>query len=119
MRTYKHLTYDTNLETIHQMQALSKPGISIEDYRHSFYLIGKALGKLLNEQTHGEYGNTMLACASEDADWLVHGVLDTLSQKKVSLAVFWNERITINDRAKLEYSPIVKSYIEPLSNVKH
>ena len=114
MRTYMNLTYDTNSETIHLMQTLSKPDISVEDYRRSFHLIGEALGRLLNEQTQGEYGNTMLACASEDADWLAHGVLETLSQKKVSLAVFWNERITLNVSTGLEYSPIVKSYIEPI-----
>lgn len=118
MRTYVNLTYETNNETIHQMQALSRPGISVEEYRRSFYLIGEALGELLNKQTRGEYGNTMLACASEDADWLAHGVLDTLSQKEVSLAVFWNERITLNASTGLEYSPIVKSYIEPIQECR-
>ena len=54
MRTYVNLTYETNSETIQQIQALSKPDISVEDYRHSFYLVGEALGKLLNERTHGE-----------------------------------------------------------------
>ena len=114
MRTYRNLTYDMNSETIHLMQALSKSDISVEDYRRSFYLIGEALGRLLNEKTRGNYGNTMLACTSEDADWLAHGVLETLSQKQVSLAVFWNERITLNAFTGLEYSPIVKSYIEPI-----
>ena len=75
MRTYRNLTYDMNSETIHLMQALSKSDISVEDYRRSFYLIGEALGRLLNEKTRGNYGNTMLACTSEDADWLAHGVL--------------------------------------------
>ena len=118
MRTYVNLTYETNSETIQQIQALSKPDISVEDYRHSFYLVGEALGKLLNERTHGEYGNTMLACASEDADWLARGVLKSLSQKEVSLAVFWNERITLNVSTGLEYSPIIKSYIEPINKCR-
>lgn len=30
----------------------------------------------------------MLACASEDADWLAQGVLSSISQKNVALAVF-------------------------------
>lgn len=118
MITYVNLTYETNSETIQQIQALSKPDISVEDYRHSFYLVGEALGKLLNERTHGEYGNTMLACASEDADWLARGVLKSLSQKEVSLAVFWNERITLNVSTGLEYSPIIKSYIEPINKCR-
>lgn len=118
MRTYTNITYDTDRETIHLMQALSTPGISVDDYRRSFYQIGKALGKLLNEKTQNEYGNTMLACTSEDADWLAHGVLDALSRKEVSLAVFWNERISLNTRTGLEYSPIVKSYIEPIEECR-
>ena len=56
----------------------------------------------------------MLACASEDADWLAQGVLSSISQKNVALAVFWNQRITLDETTKLEYSPIVKSYIEPI-----
>ena len=82
MRTYVNLTYEANSETIQQIQALSKPDISVDDYRHSFYLVGKALGKLLNERTHGEYGNTMLACASEDADWLARGVWRACLKRK-------------------------------------
>ena len=31
MRTYVNLTYETNSETIQQIQALSKPDISVED----------------------------------------------------------------------------------------
>ena len=60
----------------------------------------------------------MLACASEDADWLARGVLKSLSQKEVSLAVFWNERITLNAFTGLEYSPIIKSYIEPINKCR-
>lgn len=118
MRTYTNITYDKDRETIHLLQTLSTPGISIEDYRQSFYQIGKALGKLLNEKTQNEYGSTMLACASEDADWLARGVLEALSQKEVSLAVFWNERISLNTQTKLEYSPIIKSYIEPIEKCR-
>lgn len=118
MRTYTNITYDKDRETIRLMQALSAPGISVEDYRRTFYQIGKALGRLLNEKTKGEYGSTMLACASEDADWLAHGVLDALSQKDVSLAVFWNARIPLDARRGLEYSPIAKSYIEPIERCR-
>jgi len=76
--------------------------------------LGKALGTSLNQHTNNNYGETMLACASEDADWLARGVLESLSQKQVSLAVFWNERITLDEINNVEYSPIIKSYIEPI-----
>ena len=118
MRIYKNITYNSDLPTIQALQALSKPGISVGDYKNAFYQIGSALGDLLNKKMDNNYGNTMLACASEDADWLASGVLDSISQKDVSLAVFWNERVTLSQKTKLEYSPIIKSYIEPIENCK-
>lgn len=116
MRKYVNITFDSNPEIIELMHILSNPATSIEVYRDSFYQLGRSLGVFLNRQTSNEYGETMLACASEDADWLAHGVLDTISQKHVSLAVFWNERITLDNKTNIEYAPIVKSYIEPIEN---
>ncbi len=106
MRIYKNITFDKDRETIRLMQLLTEPDVSVEDYRHAFYRLGRELGLLLNEKAGGNYGNTMLACASEDADWLARGVLDVLSSDKVSLAVFWNERM------------IVKSYVEPVEECR-
>lgn len=115
MRTYKNLTFDNDSTLIRVMQSLSKPNITVQDYRESFYVIGRALGEKLNAQTHGHYGNAMLACAFEDADWLARGVLETIASKKTSLAVFWSgERITIDERLGMELSPIEKTYIEPI-----
>lgn len=116
MRTYIDITYEKNRNIIELMHVLSNPKSSVEAYRESFYQLGKALGTSLNQYTHNNYGETMLACASEDADWLAHGVLDSLFKKQVSLAVFWNERITLDEKSKIEYSPIIKSYIEPIEN---
>lgn len=118
MRTYKNITYDADKDVIRNMQTLAEPDVSVERYRNAFYLLGKTLGDILNRKTTGEYGGTMLACASEDADWLVRGVLETISQKNVSLAVFWNGRITLDSKTHLEYSPIIKSYVEPVENCK-
>lgn len=118
MRTYKNITYDTDRNVIRDMQTLSKPNVSVDEYRDAFYRLGRTLGEILNRKTGGEYGQTMLACASEDADWLAHGVLDTLSQHDVSLAVFWNGRLTLDAKTHLEYSPIIKSYIEPINKCR-
>lgn len=95
MRTYTNITYEKNRDIIQLMHILSNPSTSIEVYRNTFYKLGKALGALLDEKKHSRYGNTMLACASEDADWLAQGVLSSISQKNVALAVFWNQRITL------------------------
>jgi len=114
MRRYIDIKYEKDRDIIDLMHILSSPISSEESYRNSFYELGKALGTSLNQHTNNNYGETMLACASEDADWLARGVLESLSQKQVSLAVFWNERITLDEINKVEYSPIIKSYIEPI-----
>lgn len=115
-RTYLNVEEVKDYDVCQLMRKLVMSDISVEDYRNAFYQLGKALGGLLNKRTKGLYGNTMLACASEDADWLTQGVLDVLSSPKVSLAVFWNERIMLDPATSLEYSPIVKSYVEPIEN---
>ena len=114
MRRYIDLNYEKDRDILELMHVLSSPISSEESYRNSFYGLGKALGASLNQYTKNSYGKTMLACASEDADWLARGVLESLSQKQVSLAVFWNERITLDEINKVEYSQIIKSYIEPI-----
>ena len=114
MRRYIDIKYEKDRDIIDLMHILSSPISSEESYRNSFYQLGKALGTSLNQHTNNNYGETMLACASEDADWLARGVLESLSQKQVSLAVFWNARITLDEINNVEYSPIIKSYIEPI-----
>ena len=114
MRRYIDIKYEKDRDIIDLMHILSSPISSEESYRNSFYELGKALGTSLNQHTNNNYGETMLACASEDADWLARGVLESLSQKQVSLSVFWNERITLDEINNVEYSPIIKSYIEPI-----
>lgn len=116
MRTYVNIPNSDDCSVIKLMDTLSDPAVSVEDYRNSFYQLGKVLGELLNQKSENDYGETMVACASEDADWLAKGVLESLFRTKVSLAVFWNERLYLDEKKQLEYSPIVKSYIEPIQN---
>ena len=116
MRTYKNISYDKNLEVIREMQRLSSPNVTVESYRNSFEKIGNVLGELLNNRHIENGAGTMLACASEDADWLAKGVIDSITQRNISLAVFWNDRITIDTKNKIEYSPIIRSYIEPVED---
>ena len=50
MRIYKNITFDKDRETIRLMQLLTEPDVSVEDYRHAFYRLGRELGLLLNEK---------------------------------------------------------------------
>jgi uracil phosphoribosyltransferase len=66
-------------------------------------------------------GNIMLACSSEDADWLSKGILDQLKDQdiEIKLAVFWNLRVNPADNQELAIAPIVKSYIEKIDKVDY
>lgn len=110
----------TTQEVISLMHQLSDPKTGVPEYRDAFYQLGKIMGLILDEVTLKEYGNTMLACTSEDADWLAKGVLDSISPEELSLSVFWNDRVKLVQTAGkvIEISPIVKSYVEPIKNCK-
>ena len=65
MRIYKNITYDTDKSVIRDMQILSKPNVSVDEYRDAFYRLGKTLGEILNRKTGGRYGPIMLAVDTE------------------------------------------------------
>ncbi len=91
---------------------------STEEYKETFYCIGNELAVVLNKFMVNP-GPTMLACASEDADWLAAGLLKDLSVKDPALAVFWNDRIYPSSRNNsIVASPIVKSYIEDIDDCR-
>ncbi|MGL4332169.1 MAG: hypothetical protein ACRCZQ_05115 [Bacteroidales bacterium] len=56
-----------------------------------------------------------MACSSEDSDWLASGLLSQFEDKHPSVAIFWNERQMIGEYT---LAPIVRSYIEDLSQCK-
>ena len=94
---------------------IADSSISPNEYRTTFYQIGKELASIINTITH-PLSSTLIACASEDADWLAKGLQDGLAVKDTSLAVFWNERHSLSEDKSIEFSPIVKSYIEDIHN---
>ncbi len=83
-----------------------------DSYRAAFYSLGKELAAQLRDEV-GPLGSTLLACSSEDADWLSRGILDTLVQNDPRLAVFWNLRSSRFGDEELAIAPIIKSYLEP------
>ena len=88
-----------------------------EIYASALYALGKKLALLINPKiTSSE--KIVLACTSEDADWLGKGILQTLRNTNINLAVFWNLRAKVDNDRELTIAPIVKSYIEETSNCK-
>lgn len=91
--------------------------VNPEEYKNTFYQIGKVLSLAIRKfLTKTE--STMLACASEDADWLARGILDGLSINNPALAVFWTDRYQYPENQSLVITPIIKSYIEDVNNCK-
>jgi hypothetical protein len=90
-------------------------------YAASFYELGKALLSVTLQRFALTSGKVMLACSSEDADWLSKGILDQLGENNIDakLAVFWNLRVNLNNDADLSIAPITKSYIEPADKVDY
>ena len=88
-----------------------------EIYANALCTLGKKLALLINPKiTSSE--KIVLACTSEDADWLGKGILQTLWNTNINLAVFWNLRAKVDNDRELTIAPIVKSYIEETSNCK-
>ena len=94
---------------------------SVEAYRSAFQLLGIELGRLIGERVSSiSPDEVMMVCASEDADWLAKGVQYGLGKGRTPISVYWNSRSTIyaDEYEKLEISPIVKAYEEPISKCR-
>lgn len=92
-----------------------------QQYAASFYELGRELFAELLQKFTLRNSKVMLACSSEDADWLSKGILDKLNESHIDtkLAVFWNLRVNLNNDANLAIAPITKSYIEQTDKVDY
>lgn len=104
------------------LDKLADKSTGVEDYRDAFRKLGIELGKLLSSEIEDiRPEEIMLACASEDADWLATGVQSGLGKGDLKKSVYWSTRETVYDDKngeKLEISPIVKAYEEPIENCR-
>jgi len=104
------------------LDKLADKSTGVDDYRDAFRKLGFELGKILSseiEDIHPE--EIMLVCASEDADWLAAGVESGVGKGDLKKSVYWSTRETVykdENGEKLEISPIVKAYEEPIENCK-
>lgn len=114
MREYSN--YVNNDESIiDSLNLLADKSTSPKEYSNAFYRLGEKLSVYINirlKQTH----NAVLACSTEDADWLAKGILDNLSVLKRNLVVFWNLRTNPFENDSLTIAPIIKTYAENIEN---
>lgn len=122
MRRYENLQYGDE-ETIRKsLNILADKTTGVEAYRNAFEMLGIELGKALAQKVNDVPAQeTMLVCASEDADWLAKGVENGLGKGKLPVSVYWSTRNTVYQSEhgeKIEISPIVKAYEEPIAKCR-
>ena len=85
-------------------------------------MLGVELGHLLSQKVGDVLAEeTMLVCASEDADWLAKGVENGFGKGELPVSIYWNTRNTVyqsENGEKIEISPIVKAYEEPIAKCR-
>ena len=108
MRAYK--TYENeNPNVIDTLNAIADKHTDHKSYRDAFFSIGCELGRVLEPKLPEDYqSSAVLACASEDADWLAKGVLVGISAPQLPISVFWTKRHQLNDDVHI--TPITMSY---------
>lgn len=120
MRQYRNLQHDNEAIVRASLNALADKKTGVHEYREAFRFLGIELGKLLAIDFKSiPADQTMLVCASEDADWLANGVEIGYGKGELKKAVYWSSREIIHvneDGSKVEISPIEKAYEEEISD---
>ncbi len=118
MREYHHIRKASEDIVMSALNKLIDKNTDVEGYRNAFYELGRELGKnLMVTYNHIPASQIMLVCASEDADWLASGVEEGIGKGELKKSVYWGTREVVHDEDdgnKVEISPIVKAYEEPI-----
>jgi hypothetical protein len=85
-------------------------------YRASMQALGHSLGRAVVASL-SERKKVLLACTVEDADFLAQGLLlelmEGMGPNRVTLACFWNDRVSAGTKHQAEIAPIRRRYVEP------
>lgn len=104
------------------LDALADKTTGVEAYRNAFETLGVELGRILAQKVGDVLAKeTMLVCASEDADWLAKGVENGFGKGELPVSIYWSTRNTVyqsENGEKIEISPIVKAYEEPIAKCR-
>lgn len=122
MRRYENLQYGDEKIIRKSLDTLADKTTGIEAYRKAFELLGIELGRVLAKKVGNVLAKeTMLVCASEDADWLAKGVENGFGMGELPISIYWSTRNTVyqsESGEKIEISSIVKAYEEPIANCR-
>lgn len=120
MRKFENLQYGDEAVIRASLGALANKSTDVERYREAFRLLGVELGKVLSSvYDKATAVQTMLVCASEDADWLANGLETGMGKGELRKSVYWTARevvYTNDDGTKVEIAPIEKAYEEEIDD---
>ena len=122
MKQFVNLQYGDEAVIRASLNALADKKTGVDKYRDAFRLLGIELGKVLATEYESISANqTMLVCASEDADWLANGVEAGLGIGELKKSVYWSSREIVHvneDGSKVEISgqPILHSFLLKSAN---
>ena len=104
------------------LDALADKTTGVEAYRNAFETLGVELGRILAQKVGDVLAKeTMLVCASEDADWLAKGVENGFGKGELPVSIYWSTRNTVyqsENGEKIEISPIIKAYEESIAKCR-
>lgn len=122
MRRYENLQYGNEKVIRKSLDALADKTTGVEAYRNAFETLGVELGRILAQKVGDVLAKeTMLVCASEDADWLAKGVENGFGKGELPVSIYWSTRNTVyqsENGEKIEISPIIKAYEEPIAKCR-
>lgn len=98
------------------LAALADKGATVAGYRAAMTGLGRELGDVLMERMPAQ--PIALAASSEDADWLVRGVLESLGTVDARLAVLWSIRSNPYGDEHRAMATIVKTHMEDVAACK-
>lgn len=98
-------------QILENLETLVDKSKSPLEYSSAFYILGQKLSVPINEKIK-EKEAVVVACSSEDADWLAKGIIDNLKSQTNRLVVFWNLRTQPFGNKDLLIAPIIKTYAE-------
>lgn len=104
-----------NKAVVSLLDRIADRNTPVEEYRNSFLSIGVELGHAAMDILPSKFNkSTMLACASEDADWLAKGFLEGIGEPLLPLAVFWGIRKKLSNGRDI--NSIVGAYQDKLDS---
>lgn len=101
-------------QVLENLDVLANKSSSSQEYSKAFYLLGEKLSIQIKKRTE-KFKNLVLACSTEDADWLAKGIFDNLLNYEKRLVVFWNLRTSPFGNKDLTIAPIIKTYKEQIN----